>query len=200
MKAPLFIFAFLSACSVSAQTSLVNKESEDSAYTYHAPFDSSIYYSDTIIQWMTFDEAFAAQKKNPKKIIVDVFATWCRWCRQTDSIVFKNREIAHFINQHYYAVKFNAETRTPVKFRDKNFVFIKDENVFAHELTVYLLNNKLSYPGTVFFDEVGNIINSRNGYMEPAYFEVVLNYYAGNAYKNTTFFSYEFDFIGKVIE
>ncbi len=172
----------------------------DSAYANQMYFDSSIYYTDTIIQWMSFEEAVAAQKQNPKKVMVDIYATWCRWCRQSDSLVFTNRDIAHFINQHYYPVKFNAETRTPVTFRDVTYSFIKDESVFVHELTVFLLNNKLSYPGTVFLDEEGNIISSRNGYMDAPYFEVVLNYYASQAYKYTTFYNYEFDFIGKVVE
>lgn len=206
MKLPFFIFLSCFAATVcSAQVgtpvrqAAVAETKEEVADAPYTRFDSSIYYTDTIIKWMSFEEALAAQKQNPKKIYVDIYATWCRWCRMTDSVVLKNREIAHYINQNYYAVKFNAETRTPVKFRDKNYVFIKDENVFAHELTVYLLNNKLSFPGTVFLDETGNIINSRNGYMEPDYFEVVLNYYAGNAYKNVSFFNYEFDFEGKVI-
>ena len=83
---------------------------DGSSYTYYARFDSSIYYTDTIIKWMSFEEAVAAQKKNPKKICMDIYATWCRWCKLSDSVLFKNREIAHFMNQNYYAVRFNAET------------------------------------------------------------------------------------------
>lgn len=187
---------------VSAQQKVKNTDEQDllinDTEAYAAPFDSSIFYTDTIIRWYSFEEAVAAQKTKPKKIYIDIYATWCRWCRQTDSLVFKNREIAHYINQHYYPVKFNAEYRNPVQFRGREFTFIKDEDVFAHALAEYLLNGKLSYPGTVFLDEEGNTINVRNGYMEADYFEVVLNYYASNAYKKFSFYDFEFEFDGKV--
>ena len=50
--------------------------------TPRVAFDSSLLYKDTIIHWMTIEEAELAQKKNPKKIFVNVYATWCRWCLQ----------------------------------------------------------------------------------------------------------------------
>lgn len=172
----------------------------DTLTTYQEPvsFDSSVFYTDTIIRWMTFEEAEKAQQMNPRKVFVNIYATWCRWCRVEDSLGFKNREIAHYINQHYYPVKFNAETRTPVTFKGIPYFFEKDETVFAHQLTSYLLNGKLSYPGAVFLDEKMNLMASKTGYLEPAYFESLLNYYADKAYKTMSFYDFDFEFIGKI--
>ncbi|MBK7150039.1 MAG: DUF255 domain-containing protein [Bacteroidetes bacterium] len=33
---------------------------------------------------------------------MNVYVSWCRWCRQMKDSVFTNKEIAHYINQHFY--------------------------------------------------------------------------------------------------
>ena len=38
------------------------------------------------INWMTMDEALAAQKEEPKKIFMDVYTTWCGPCKMLDKI------------------------------------------------------------------------------------------------------------------
>ena len=141
-----------------------------------------------------------AQKKNPKKVLFFIYTTWCRWCRLEDSLVYKNKEISHFINQNFYPVKFNAETRTTVMFKGVSFEFMKDEKIFANALTPYLLNGKMSYPGTVILNETGSVINVRNGYIEPVYLELVLNYFAGNAYKEMKLEEFDDEFVGKIQE
>ncbi len=161
--------------------------------------DSSLLYKDTIIKWMTIEQAEASQKKNPKKILVDVYTTWCRWCKVADSAVYKNREIAHYINQHFYSVKFNAEKHEPVTFKNVRYVFINDERN-VHEFARYLLNGKLSYPGTAFIDEKGNLIDAKNGYMDAYFFEAILNYYGSGAYKTMKYSDFEDNFDGKIDE
>ena len=36
------------------------------------------------VNWMSLDEAFEAQKKVPKEIIVDVYTNWCGPCKLLD--------------------------------------------------------------------------------------------------------------------
>ena len=39
------------------------------------------------INWITMNEALAAQKKEPKKIFMDVYTTWCGPCKMIGPIV-----------------------------------------------------------------------------------------------------------------
>mgnify|MGYP005703647067 FL=1 len=61
------------------------------------------------IKWLKFEEAIEMQKNNPKKIIMDLYTNWCGPCKVMDKKTFGNRHVAKYINEFYYAVKFNAE-------------------------------------------------------------------------------------------
>ena len=57
---------------------------------------------------MSLDEALKAQKTKPK-IIMDVYTKWCGPCKFLDKKTFGNPDVARYISQNFYAVKFNAE-------------------------------------------------------------------------------------------
>ncbi|MBP6730984.1 MAG: DUF255 domain-containing protein [Chitinophagales bacterium] len=158
------------------------------------------FNNDTIIKWMTIEQAEAAQKVNPKKVLVCVYATWCRWCRLEDSLTLKNAEIARYINANFYPVRFNAECRTTVTYKGVKYAFISDQNKWVNEFTNYCLNGKLSYPALAFFDEAGRLVNARNGYMDAYSLEPLLSYYGTNSYKQIGYKEYESDFEGKIPE
>jgi len=168
------------------------------AQTKTVPVKPAWSKSDTLIKWMTIQEAEAAQKVKPKKILVSVYTVWCRWCKLEDSLAFTNKEIASYINQNFYPVKFNAETNAPVTFNGVRYSFIRDESQYVNEFAKYLLNGKMSYPGCAFIDEQGKIISAKNGYMDAYYLEAVLNYYGTGSYKKFSYNEFEFEFEGKI--
>jgi len=63
------------------------------------------------ISWMTMNEALEAQKTQPKKIFMDVYTIWCGPCKLLDKNTFSDKKVIEFINENYYAVKFNAILR-----------------------------------------------------------------------------------------
>ena len=69
---------------------------------------------------MTLDEARAAQKKEPKKIFMDVYTNWCGPCKLLDKNTFQNPDVSRYISEHFYAVKFNAEGTEEIAFIIKN--------------------------------------------------------------------------------
>ncbi len=73
------------------------------------------------INWMSFDQAISAQKKSLKPIFIDVYTNWCPPCKLLDEQTFSNEELANYINENFYAVKFNAEGNESITFSGKTF-------------------------------------------------------------------------------
>ena len=72
------------------------------------------------VKWYTFEEAVDLSKNNPKKLFIDVYTDWCGWCKRMDQNTFTHPVIAKYLNENFYAVKFNAESTKPIDFTGKN--------------------------------------------------------------------------------
>jgi len=73
----------------------------------------------TKINWLTLEEAQELNKTNPKKIMVDLYTEWCGPCKMMMRQTFTDPQLINYINQNFYAVKFNAESQAPVTFNGK---------------------------------------------------------------------------------
>lgn len=135
------------------------------------------------IKWLTIQEAYALNQKAPKKFVIDVYTDWCGWCKVMDRETFKNAAIVDFVNEHYYAVKLNAEQKEDIKLGDRTFKSLGS----AHELAAGLLQNKMSYPTTVFMTEKFEVIQPVAGYLEPKVFHQIATYFGGDYFKKEPF-------------
>ncbi len=141
------------------------------------------------INWMSFEDALAAQSENPKKIIVDVYTNWCGPCKLLDRNTFQNEQVAAFINENYYAVKFNAEGSKEINYRGQaftnpNFDPNRKGRNSQHEFAAAM--NIRGYPSIVFFDEDTNFIQPVVGYKTPRQLEIYLKMISNDDYKELT--------------
>lgn len=122
------------------------------------------------IKWMTFDEAIALQKKDPKPIFMDVYTTWCGPCKMLDKNTFQTKEVSEYINANYYAVKFNGEGNVEVNYKGKKYTNpgydpSRTGRNSMHEFTGFL--NVEGYPSMYVFDRSGEIAKVIVGYRQP---------------------------------
>ena len=141
------------------------------------------------INWMSMEEALAAQEKQPKKIFMDVYTTWCGPCKLLDRNTFSDAQVAKFINDNYYAVKFNAEGDEELTYQDFTYTNPNyqpgrkgrnSQHLFAHALKI------TGYPSLVFFKEDGTLIQAIAGYKTPQQLEIFLKMIANDDYKKLT--------------
>lgn len=137
------------------------------------------------IQWKTWAEVIELQKKESRKIFVDIHTEWCGWCKKMDKATFQKDHIAKFVNENYYAVKFDAEDKSDIRFNGRVYKYIKSGKSGYNELAVELTRGKLSFPTIVFIDEELNIIQPIPGFQDVNTFEMIMNYFAGDHYKTT---------------
>lgn len=140
------------------------------------------------INWVTLEEAVELQQKEPRKIIMDFYTKWCGPCKLLDKNTFKNKDVAKYINENYYAVKFNAEGNDVVNFMDSKFTNPKydpakaNRRNYSHQLTQYF--RVTAYPTMVYLDENGSLITQTKGYQTPQQLELYLKMFHKNDYKN----------------
>jgi len=142
------------------------------------------------INWVTFEEAVALQKKIPKKIMMDVYTNWCGPCKMLDINTFKNKDVVAYVNKNYYAVKFNAEGNSEVAYKDKLFKNPgydpekASRRNSSHEFTRFL--QVRAYPTIAFFDEELKLIAPITGYQRPQQLELYLKLFKDDGYKKMT--------------
>lgn len=138
------------------------------------------------IQWMSFEEAVERCAEQPKMVFIDVFTDWCGWCKRMDQSTFANPVIAKYINEHFYAVKFDAERQDTVSFQGRQYLSVMrpDGRKGSHQLAYALLKGKMSYPSYVIMDEQMQTIQIIGGYMEAKQFEPMIHFFGDKAYKS----------------
>ena len=60
------------------------------------------------IKWISLEDAVYLQEAAPN-IIIDMYTNWCGPCKLLDRNTFANKDVVKYINDNFYAVKFNAE-------------------------------------------------------------------------------------------
>ena len=148
------------------------------------------------VNWMTFEEALKLQELDPRKIFIDMYTDWCGWCKRMDKETFQNDEIARYINQNFYPVKFNAETKNDIKFQNETYSFIQQGGRAYHELAVKLSERlgRLSYPTVIFMDENLDIIQPIAGFLDVEQFAPIISYIAGEHYLQTPWKQFQSNF------
>jgi uncharacterized protein YyaL (SSP411 family) len=144
------------------------------------------------INWLSFAELQVAFAKNPKPIIIDVYTDWCGWCKVMDRETYANDKVADYLNKNFYAVKFNAESTSPVMFANKKYNY--NPAYRANDLAVYLLGGRLGYPCTVLLSSPDAQPAPLSGFLKPNQLEAPVKYFGEGAYKNKTYPDYMKDF------
>jgi thioredoxin-related protein len=127
---------------------------------------TQLVFAQQEIQWMKFEDAIAANEKNPKMLLVDVYTDWCGWCKKMDKETFKDPKVVEYINAKFYAVKLNAEdTKRTFTFGGREF----NEAEMAAAMRVR------SYPNFVIIEPTLQNIAQLPGYRQPEQFLAGLN-------------------------
>ncbi|MCB9016642.1 MAG: DUF255 domain-containing protein [Lentimicrobiaceae bacterium] len=143
------------------------------------------------IKWMSFEEAITLNERKPKMIFIDLYTDWCGWCKKMDAETFTNPGVVAYINKKYYAVKFNAEQKEPVYFKDQEFVNANPERAKStHKLALALLKNELLYPSYVILDKNSDWTYKMKGYKTPEELLPLLNFYGDGSYLKMSWADY----------
>lgn len=144
------------------------------------------------INWMTVEEVQEKMKSEPRKVYVDIYTDWCHWCKVMEKKTFTNKDVIEYLNANYYCIRFNAESKNIVTFKDKKYGIAPGSK--TNELAIEWTQGQLGYPTSVFFDEGFANPMPVPGFFEVATMEMIAKYIAENKHKSVNFEKYKAGF------
>jgi len=131
------------------------------------------------VPWVKIGKVESLVKKKPKKVIVDVYTSWCGPCKMLDKTTFRDPEVVKLMTDNFYSVKFNAEGPDDVTFRGKKYSNPRYNPAKTrgrngqHTLTPTF--GIRGYPSIIIMDENMKIIDKASGYLKPQQMKAFLN-------------------------
>ncbi len=144
------------------------------------------------IQWTDINTSMTKQKDAPKFVLVDLYTSWCGWCKKMDDNTFSDPSISKVINDNFYAVKFDAEQQATLVFKGSEYKYTESGGRGVHQLAKDwgTVNGRIGYPTVVILDAEGNKLGAYPGYKDVEQMSKLLQYYASKAYKTKTWSEY----------
>jgi len=150
------------------------------------------------VKWYSIEEAEKLSKQQPRKIMIDVYTDWCGWCKKMDKETFNHPVIAEYLNENFYPVKLNAESKEEIVFNGTTYKYVSQGTRGYHELAAGLLNGKMSFPSVAYMNEKMELLGAVPGYMPAHAIEPLLNYIAEDRYTSESLEEFQKDFQSKI--
>ena len=125
------------------------------------------------LPWMAFDAATEKAKKENKHVIVDIYTTWCGWCKVMDRQTYGNSEVAGYLLENFVLAKVNGESSAEIHWKGKTMT----ERQFARSVGV------TGFPSTYFLKPDAEIIGGAPGFIGPGDFMIYAKYVSTRWYE-----------------
>ena len=129
-------------------------------------------------------------EEEPKPVIVYIFTDWAGWGRRMDADVWPDPEIQALTTEAYF-VRFDGEHKDDVVFQGQTFSYNPSGRRGYHELSAAMMENSLSYPTTVMFDEEMQVLLRLQGFRSARDFHPILMFIIGGHFLNVDFDTYK---------
>src|SRR5450432_42491 len=144
------------------------------------------------LKWMTLKEAQEAMLTEKRPILIDLYTDWCGWCKVMDKKTYSNSKVIAYLQQNFYTVKLNAETKETVNWNEKAYNF-NDANR-TNDFALFLTYGRLYYPTTVIMPLDNSGPQPVPGYLEPKELELIVRYFGDGKYGKQPFEEYQKSF------
>lgn len=125
----------------------------------------------------SFEEAEKLSKENPKPFVVFIYTSWCKYCKIMENSTFKNLETVRLLNNDFYFISLDAESKRDIYFNNNNFKFQpKGQNSGIHELATELatIDSEVVYPTVAILESDFSILFQKHSFINAKELLVIL--------------------------
>jgi thioredoxin-related protein len=140
------------------------------------------------ISWMSVEEAAGKLQQEQRPVLIDLYTTWCGWCRQMDKRTYSNKKVAEYLQDKFYPVRVDAETHAAITWGGRTYQF--NPQYRSNEFAMYLTHGRLEFPTTIIIVP-GQEPQAIPGFLEPRDLELLVKYFGEGAYRTTSFDDYQ---------
>jgi thioredoxin-related protein len=144
-----------------------------------------------LIDWMSVEQATGKLQQEKRPVLIDLYTTWCGWCRQMDKKTYSNKWVAQYLQDKFYTVKVDAETHTTIQWNGKTYQ--SNPQYRSNEFALYLTHGRLEFPTTSIIPP-GEEPQAIPGYLEPKDLELLVKFFGEGAYHTQSFDEYQKSF------
>jgi thioredoxin-related protein len=119
------------------------------------------------LSWFAIDDLDQMKDLKGKKIMIDMYTSWCGWCKVMDNKTFTDPEVVSYLNENFVLVKFNAEQKEPVVFKGETYEWLNHGRKGVNKLAMQMMNGRLGYPTMVYLNDQKEVVKSSPGYKTP---------------------------------
>ena len=118
------------------------------------------------LAWLAFDVATQQAAKQGKHLIVDIYTTWCGWCKVMDRQTYGDPQVSAYLTENFVLAKVNGESSAKLHWKGKELT----ERQFAKEVGVS------GYPATYFMKPDAELLGGVAGYIKSPDFMTYARY------------------------
>lgn len=111
--------------------------------------------AEIVLQQYEFGQLDSLLAVEPRSVVVFLHAEWCRFCKNMQHTTLKDAKVVQLLNEKYYFVSFDGESRAPVTFAGRRFAFEprgRDAGTHALATALGTIDGELNYPATVILN------------------------------------------------
>jgi len=128
-------------------------------------------------KWREFGAGMQEAEAEEKPVIVDVYTSWCGWCKRMDKTTYADENVNDYMEETFVPIKMNAESKDRTSYAGEEYSY----NQIAKGFRI------TGYPTTLFLQADGSHITTVPGYLKPEQFLTVLRFIGDGHYKEKTF-------------
>lgn len=125
------------------------------------------------LEWLTFDAAQDRAAREQKHMIVDIYTSWCGWCKVMERQTYGDPEVEAYLSKNFVLAKVNGESPSTLHWQGREIT----ERQFARAVGV------TGYPATYFLKPDAELLGGVAGFIKKPDFMIYARYVSTRWYE-----------------